>query len=151
MPQLTSDIQEKMKSHPTPRSATQLGGRQVYSFSEDELDGAKKVFLELREMWRGQYFGELSIINKTFRTASVISKTTCRLLVVPKLMFQRLGLDQGEGAEQLLKAQDEQGFTNDRYASASVGLFCHITDLFYYMGWSLLTHTHTTAMRTRRS
>ena len=86
------------------------GSRAVYNFSGDELDGAKKVMLELREMWRGQYFGELSIINKTTRTASVVSKSSCRLLVLPKLIFQRLGLDQGEGAKSLLAPQDEQVF-----------------------------------------
>ena len=45
----------------------------MYEFSGDELDGAKKVMVELREMWRGQYFGELAIINKATRTASVVS------------------------------------------------------------------------------
>ena len=38
--------------------------------------------VELREMWRGQYFGELAIINKTPRTASVVSKTPVTLLVL---------------------------------------------------------------------
>ena len=54
----------------------------MYSFSGDELDGSKKVIVELREMWRGQYFGELAIINKTPRTASVVSKTPVALLVL---------------------------------------------------------------------
>ena len=112
-PQLASDIQKRMGTQPATTRAIKRGGRQVYHFSEDELDGAKKVFLELREMWRGQYFGELSIINKTFRTASVVSKSSCKLLVVSKLMFQRLGLDHGDGAEQLLRDPNEQGFTND--------------------------------------
>jgi hypothetical protein len=35
------------------------------------------------------------------------------LLVVSKVTFQRLGLDHGDGAEQLLKDPNEQGFTND--------------------------------------
>jgi hypothetical protein len=79
----------------------------------DELGGAKKVFIQLREMWRGQYFGELAIINKTTRTASVVTNSSCRLLVLSKFLFQKLGLDNGEGAAQILEAPDEQRFTND--------------------------------------
>ena len=33
---------------------------------------------------------------------------SCRLLMLPKVMFQRLGLDQGEGAKALLAQQDAQ-------------------------------------------
>ena len=54
----------------------------MYSFSGDELDGSKKVIVELREMWRGQYFGEMAIINKAPRTASVVSKTPVAPLVL---------------------------------------------------------------------
>ncbi len=64
-------------------------------------------------MWRGQYFGELAIINKTTRTASVVTNSSCRLLVLSKFLFQKLGLDNGEGAAQILEAPDEQRFTND--------------------------------------
>ena len=104
-------IYRSASSAPDSQRKPQLtgdGSRAVYNFSGDELDGAKKVMLELRDLWRGQYFGELSIINKTTRTASVVSKSSCRLLVLPKLIFQRLGLDQGEGAKSLLAPQDAQ-------------------------------------------
>jgi len=53
-PQLASDVQKRMGSQPATTHAIKRGARQVYHFSEDELDGAKKVVLELREMWRGQ-------------------------------------------------------------------------------------------------
>jgi hypothetical protein len=33
--------------------------------------------------------------------------------VLSKFLFQKLGLDNGEGAAQILEAQDEQRFTND--------------------------------------
>jgi hypothetical protein len=42
------------------------------SFNDSLSLSLAQVILELREMWRGQYFGELSIINKTTRTASVV-------------------------------------------------------------------------------
>ncbi len=33
--------------------------------------------------------------------------------MLSKFLFQKLGLDNGEGAAQILEAQDEQRFTND--------------------------------------
>ena len=55
----------------------------------------------------------------------------CRLLVLSKFLFQKLGLDNGEGAAQILEAQDEQRFTNDgTQFTCFTGTKVHILTLY---------------------
>lgn len=107
-----------------------MKGKLVHNFFGDELEGSKKVILELREMWRGQFFGEQGIINKSINTATVVSSSAVQLLVLTKLDFCRLQQDTGEGAEELMKAREELGYRND-----TGDIVDAMTDEFHWMNF----------------
>eukprot|EP00293_Proteomonas_sulcata_P010031 CAMPEP_0184308956 /NCGR_PEP_ID=MMETSP1049-20130417/17272_1 /TAXON_ID=77928 /ORGANISM="Proteomonas sulcata, Strain CCMP704" /LENGTH=207 /DNA_ID=CAMNT_0026621745 /DNA_START=45 /DNA_END=668 /DNA_ORIENTATION=+ len=85
----------------------------IFDIQGDELMGSKKVFLELRELWRGQIFGELGIINKSVRTANVVTKGPVEVLVMSKIHFWKFGLDSGDGAASLSRATQSYGYCTD--------------------------------------
>ena len=48
------------------------------------------IMVELRELWRGSFFGEMSIMLKHPRSASVVAGSCCELLVMSKIDFFRV-------------------------------------------------------------
>ena len=49
----------------------------------------RSLVVELRHLWRGAYFGELSIVNKVPKSASVIAMTPVQVMVLSKIEFYR--------------------------------------------------------------
>mmetsp|Transcript_41202 Transcript_41202/g.64377 ORF Transcript_41202/g.64377 Transcript_41202/m.64377 type:complete len:683 (-) Transcript_41202:757-2805(-) len=49
----------------------------------------RSLIVEIRKLWRGSFFGELSLINKEPKTASVIASTAVEVLSLSKMDFFR--------------------------------------------------------------
>jgi hypothetical protein len=49
----------------------------------------RSLVVELRQMWKGSYFGELSLLNKAPKSASVIAATPVQVFVMSKINFFR--------------------------------------------------------------
>ena len=49
----------------------------------------RSLVVELRQMWKGSYFGELSLLNKAPKSASVIAMTPVQVFVMSKIIFFR--------------------------------------------------------------
>ena len=50
---------------------------------------SRSLVVELRQLWKGSYFGELALINKAPRSASVIAMTPTTVFIMEKMDFHR--------------------------------------------------------------
>jgi CRP/FNR family cyclic AMP-dependent transcriptional regulator len=93
--------------------------------SEDEigrfffiiLDGEAKVDVqgrEIRRLGRGDYFGEMALIDRSVRAATVTAESPLRCLTITQIEFRPLATEHPDVAWALLEAMVERVRESDR-------------------------------------
>ena len=96
----------------------------------------RRVVVELRQLWRGQYFGELGTITKTVRSASVISMTQCDCLLLSKVDCFRLAMDSGDVADRMTFMARQVSERSD----AQHEMFSELSGISIDRGYSPISH-----------
>jgi CRP-like cAMP-binding protein len=69
------------------------------------LDNKGEIVSELKE---GNFFGEISLLMSTERTATVKAKTSCDLFVLSKAVFSRILRDHPQFADNMMQVAKER-------------------------------------------
>ena len=81
----------------------------------------RSLVVELRQMWKGSYFGELSLLNKTPKSASVIAMTPVQVFVMSKINFFRQFDEKQLNFLRELAAENEYCYDKSQVACVRVG------------------------------
>ena len=76
-------------SSSTATSRAERGGKHG-DLQLAEKSSRGTIMVDVRELYRGCHFGEISLINKAPRSASIVSGSQCQLLVMSKIDFYRV-------------------------------------------------------------
>jgi CRP-like cAMP-binding protein len=82
----------EIKMDPSSSTATSRAERGGMHGDLDLVEKSSRgtIMVDVRELYRGCHFGEISLINKVPRSASIVSGSQCQLLVMSKIDFFRV-------------------------------------------------------------
>jgi CRP-like cAMP-binding protein len=83
------------------------------------LDGTATVHVqgrEIRKVGKGEYFGEMALIDRSVRAATVTAESPLRCLTISQVQFRPLAIAHPEVAWALLEAMVERVRESDRRA-----------------------------------